>query len=193
MFYFMFYVLYFTFYVLFYVILHFMLYFMFYTFYVLFYVILHFVLYFMFYICSFSCSEIHYFITELWYPILIISNDSFSLFSVLEFSFPIQMIAFHCSQYWSLVSPLLLASLSPNDWGKWDTAIHDGIVPLPWKQAKFNLWAFCSLSRREQSLIVQIFGFIWFVNFELRFANQESLTLPQVTLNSFFTIKSHQD
>ena len=133
-------------------------------------------LYFMFYIYSFSCSEIHYFITELWYPILIISNDSFSL-----------------SQYWSLVSPLLLASFSPNDRGKWDTAIHDGIVPLPWKQAKFNLWAFCSLSRREQSLIVQIFGFIWLVNFELRFANQESLTLTQVTLNSFFTIKSHHD
>ena len=147
--------------------------------------VLRFMFYFMLYyiLCYISCSIYVPFHVRRYIILLQNSDTQFLLF---------QMIAFHCSQYWSLVSPLLLASLSPNDRGKWDTAIHDGIVPLPWKQAKFNLWAFCSLSRKEQSLIWQIFGFIWFVNFELRFANQESLTSPQVTLNSFFTIKSHQ-
>ena len=88
------------------------------------------------------------------------------------------MIAFHFSQYRSLVSPFLLVSVYPNHQGKWDTAIHDGIALLPWKQAKFNLWAFCSLRRKGKSLIMQMFGFIWFMKFELRFVNLESLTLP---------------
>ena len=146
------------------------------TFYVLFYVILH--------LCSILCSIYVPFHVRRYIFLLQNSDTQFLLF---------QMIAFRCSQSWSLVSPLLLASLSPNHRGNWDTAIHDGIVPLPWKQVKFNLWAFCSLSRREQILIVQILVFIWFMNFELRFVNQESLTLPQVTLNSFFTIKYNQD
>ena len=167
-------------------VLRFMFYFMLY--YILCYILcsIRFMFYFMLYyiLCYILCSIYVPFHVRRYIILLQNSDTQFLLF---------QMIAFHCSQYWSLVSPLLFASLSPNDWGKWDTAIHDGIVPLPWKQAKFNLWAFCSLSRREQSLIVQIFGFIWFVNFELRFANQESLTLPQVTLNSFSTIKYHQD
>ena len=33
-----------------------------------------------------------------------------------------------------LISIFLPVSLCLNHWGKWDTARHDGIVPLPWKQ-----------------------------------------------------------
>ena len=65
----------------------------------------------------------------------------------------------------------MLVSLYPNHWGKWDTATHDGIVPLPWKQIRFYLWAFSSLSWRDKGLIMRRLDFILFMNFKLLLVN----------------------
>ena len=72
--------------------------------------VLRFMFYFMLYyiLCSILCSIYVPFHVRRYIFLLQNSDTQFLLF---------QMIAFRCSQSWSLVSPLLLASLSPNHRG----------------------------------------------------------------------------
>ena len=67
---------------------------------------IRFMFYFMLYyiLCYILCSRYDPFHVRRYIILLQNSDIQFLLF---------QMIAFHCSQHWSLVSPLLLASLSP--------------------------------------------------------------------------------
>ena len=75
------------------------------------YYVLRFMFYFMLYyiLCSILCSIYVPFHVRRYIILLQNSDTQFLLF---------QMIDFHCSQYWSLVSPLLLASLSSYHRGK---------------------------------------------------------------------------
>ena len=76
-----------------------------------------------------------------------------------------------------LISLFFLVSLFRNHRRKWNTATHDGIVPLPWKQSRFYLWTFFCLCRRDQGLITTCLGYLRFMVFKLKVINQKSVSL----------------
>ena len=51
--------------------------------------------------------------------------------------------------------------------GKLHFLCSDDIIPLPWKQSRFDLWTFCSLFRRDQGLIMPLWAVsgLWFLNY----------------------------
>ena len=60
---------------------------------------------------------------------------------------------------------ILLVILCPDHRQKRDTAAHDSISPLPWKQLRFYLRTLCCLCERDQGIIKPILGFIRFTIF----------------------------